>query len=277
MRPHVDQAAHHQRRALDGAAGAGEGPDGGPRQAVAHEGAVHRRHVDGVLGDGRGRGDLAALPARPAQLPVARAERIDAPGVVADHHQPVADRRRELQQGPRREAPCRGTTRGPRLHARHEAVTRRPAAVLGALEARVVQGHLGRALPHPHAGGRVGPRVGRDHADPQGQRRAPGGVRGRAGDHGTSPKAVHLHPGHRRPGVPVHHAHDHRRPVEQGRRPSRLVVAPAPAAPGHERQRECRGGQARGCPTRAPHAPRGCLATRTSRSPPRSGRSRPRG
>ena len=209
--------------------------------------------------------------------PVAGVERVDAPGVVADHHQPVAHRRRELQQRPRREAPRRGGARGPRARARHVAVALRSSAVLGALEAWVVQGDLGRPVADPHAGGRVGPRVGGDHADPQGQRRAPGGVRGRAGDHGASAQAAHLHPGHRRPGVPVHDAHDHRRPVEQGRRALGLVVAPAPAAPGHQRQRERERGQARGCPTRAPHAPRGCLATRTSRSPPRSGRSRPRG
>ncbi len=272
VRPHVDQAAHRQGRALDRAAGGGERPERGSGEAVADQRAVHRGHVDGVLGDGRRRGDLAPLAPGPAQLPVVGVEGVDAPGVVPEHHQAVAHRGRELDQRARLEGPGRAPARRPRPDPRHVAVAGRPAAVLGALEPRVVQGDLGRPLPHAGAGRRVSRGGGGDHPDPERQGRLPVGVRGRAGDHGPPAQAAHLHPAHRLPGVPVGHPHGHRGSVEQRRRCAGRLAAPAPAAPRRERERERRRDHGRGCPTRAPHAPRGCLATRTSRSPPRAGR-----
>ena len=208
------------------------------------------------------------------ELAPARVEGVDAARVGAEHRQAVADGGRELDQGAALERPRRPAGGRRDLHRRDVSVARGAAAVLGALQARVVEVDLGRALAHAgpgrgvrRRGHRHGGRAERDLG------RAPlVGLRRR--HHRAA--AQRLHPRARDGclGVPVDHRDGHRRRLRGrrgGRRVGRVAATAAAAREGDRRERRRDEGRGSGA-TRAPHARRGSLATRRPRSRPRSGR-----
>ena len=223
------------------------------------------------------RGDLALLAPRPGQLAVVGVEGVDPPRVGPEHRQAVPHRRRELDQRAALERPRGLAARGRHPHAGDVSLAGRVAAVLGALQARVVEA---RPPPPPCAPARAPARRAPPHGHRGGAERdlgAPLGVGLRAGDdHRAAPHRLDRRARDGRLGVTVDHAHLDGRAIGRGgggrgggarrgpsSRPRRRPRRRSPAAGAPPRAPPSR--RARRGSTPEPHAPRGSLATRRPR------------